>query len=150
LIIMICCNSITEEYKKNKEISMILKKDILKFERTITLLLLGPGESGKSTFFKQMKVIHSGYSDEEIQYFKKFVYSNIVGNAVSLIEASKKLDIHLCPNIEESAMKICSPDLDLSRGITHILTDLINIWNDEGIKQCFSRSTEFHLSDSCE
>ena len=43
------------------------------------LLLLGAGESGKSTIVKQMKIIHeTGYSDEERKQYKPVVYSNTI------------------------------------------------------------------------
>lgn len=48
--------------------------------KEIKLLLLGSGESGKSTFFKQIKAIHdpSGYTDEEIQAYKSSIYANLL------------------------------------------------------------------------
>jgi hypothetical protein len=43
------------------------------------MLLLGAGESGKSTILKQMKLIHQGsYSDKERENYKEIIYSNTV------------------------------------------------------------------------
>ena len=43
------------------------------------MLLLGAGESGKSTILKQMKLIHEGsYSDKERESYKEIIYSNTV------------------------------------------------------------------------
>lgn len=43
------------------------------------MLLLGAGESGKSTILKQMKLIHQGsYSDKEREAYKEIIYSNTV------------------------------------------------------------------------
>lgn len=54
----------------------------------------GTGESGKSTFIKQMKIIHgSGYSDEDKKSFIKLVYQNIFMAMQSMIKAMDMLKI---------------------------------------------------------
>ncbi len=46
--------------------------------RKIKLLLLGPGESGKSTLFKQMKHIYGrGYSESDRVERREVVHTNI-------------------------------------------------------------------------
>lgn len=55
---------------------------------------LGTGESGKSTFIKQMRIIHgSGYSDEDKRSFIKLVYQNIFMAMQSMIRAMDLLKI---------------------------------------------------------
>ncbi|KAJ8782277.1 hypothetical protein J1605_010256 [Eschrichtius robustus] len=59
---------------------------------------LGPkqrtGESGKSTFIKQMRIIHgSGYSDEDRKGFTKLVYQNIFTAMQAMIRAMDTLRI---------------------------------------------------------
>lgn len=52
--------------KQHKHIEKDLKKSAKIYNSTIRLLLLGPGESGKSTVLKQMRFIHANtYSAEE-------------------------------------------------------------------------------------
>lgn len=54
----------------------------------------GTGESGKSTFIKQMRIIHgSGYSDEDKRGFIKLVYQNIFMAMQSMIRAMDLLRI---------------------------------------------------------
>ena len=56
--------------------------------------ILGTGESGKSTFIKQMRIIHgSGYSDEDKRGFIKLVYQNIFMAMQSMIRAMDLLKI---------------------------------------------------------
>lgn len=55
---------------------------------------LGTGESGKSTFIKQMRIIHgSGYSDEDKKGFIKLVYQNIFMAMQCMIRAMPLLKI---------------------------------------------------------
>ena len=54
----------------------------------------GTGESGKSTFIKQMRIIHgSGYSDEDKRGFIKLVFQNIFMAMQSMIRAMEMLQI---------------------------------------------------------
>lgn len=55
---------------------------------------IGTGESGKSTFIKQMRIIHgAGYSDEERRNFIKIVYQNICMAMFTMIRAMENLKI---------------------------------------------------------
>jgi len=59
-----------------------------------TILSVGTGESGKSTFIKQMRIIHgSGYSDDDKRGFIKLVYQNIFMAMSSMIRAMETLKI---------------------------------------------------------
>jgi hypothetical protein len=50
--------------------------------------MVGAGESGKSTVFKQMKIIqqNGGYSEEELQSYKYIVYGNCITQMKTLIQ----------------------------------------------------------------
>lgn len=57
-------------------------------------MLLGCGESGKSTFIKQMRIIHgSGYSDEDKKGFSKLIYQNVFMSIQSMIKGMEQLEI---------------------------------------------------------
>ena len=54
----------------------------------------GTGESGKSTFIKQMRIIHgSGYTEEDRKGFPKLVYRNIFTAMQAMIRAMDILKI---------------------------------------------------------
>lgn len=54
----------------------------------------GTGESGKSTFIKQMRIIHgAGYSDEDKRTFIKLVFQNIYMAIITMIRAMESLGI---------------------------------------------------------
>lgn len=56
--------------------------------------VLGAGESGKSTFIKQMRIIHgSGFSEDERWSFVPVVHHNLCVAMQTLIRAMEKLQI---------------------------------------------------------
>ena len=64
---------------------------------TLSLFISGTGESGKSTFIKQMRIIHGkGYEDEDKKGFIKLVYQNIFMAMQSMIRAMDLLKIQYC------------------------------------------------------
>lgn len=93
---MECCLSeeAKEQKRINQEIEKQLKKDKSNARKELKLLLLGCGESGKSTFIKQMRIIHgSGYSDEDKKGFCKLIYQNVVMSMQSMIKGMEQLEI---------------------------------------------------------
>merc|ERR1719376_51567 len=57
------------------------------------LLLLGAGGSGKSTFFKQLRLIHGkGINQTEIENtYRDVVYSNVLNGMQTLVEKSLEI-----------------------------------------------------------
>lgn len=53
------------------------------------ILLLGTGESGKSTFLKQMRIITGkSFTDTEMEAFKSVIYDNIYKGVLYLLQVS--------------------------------------------------------------
>lgn len=92
---MCCLSAEAREQKQiNREIEKQLRLDKKNQRRELKLLLLGTGESGKSTFIKQMRIIHgTGYSEEDKRSFVKLVYQNIFMAMHSMIRAMDTLKI---------------------------------------------------------
>ncbi|XP_007897115.1 guanine nucleotide-binding protein subunit alpha-11-like [Callorhinchus milii] len=135
----------------NKKINQALKQQKKRRKKELKLLLLGTGESGKSTFIKQMRIIHgSGYSEEERKAFAKLVNQNIVTAVQSLTRAMDSLNIpyqhqhskrnaELIKDIE--AYKVNTLE-------THFTDAIRGLWSDPGIRACYERRREFQLLDS--
>ncbi|KAJ2370183.1 guanine nucleotide-binding protein subunit alpha, partial [Coemansia sp. RSA 2611] len=81
-----------DEKRANDEIENQLRKDRMNMRNEVKMLLLGAGESGKSTIIKQMKLIHDGgYSHEERESFKEVIFSNTIQSMRVLLEAMDSL-----------------------------------------------------------
>ncbi len=60
----------------------------------IPWIILGTGEAGKSTFIKQMRIIHgAGYTDADRAQFRVLVYRNIILGMKVLTMAMDSLKI---------------------------------------------------------
>ncbi|VDL81925.1 unnamed protein product [Nippostrongylus brasiliensis] len=89
------CDSATAEMgKRSRKINAMIEHDKKANETVIKLLLLGAGESGKSTILKQMKIIHdNGFSQDEVQQKISVVCANTVQSIGALIDGMRALNI---------------------------------------------------------
>lgn len=130
-----------------------LKEDGLQAAKDIKLLLLGAGESGKSTIVKQMKIIHeSGFTAEDYKQYKPVVYSNTVQSLVAILRAMGNLSIPFGDSARESDAKLVMDVVARMEDTEPFSDDLLSamkrLWADSGVQECFSRSNEYQLNDS--
>lgn len=150
---MACCLSdeAKEQKRINAEIERQLRKDKRDARRELKLLLLGTGESGKSTFIKQMRIIHgSGYSDEDKRSFVKLVYQNIFMAMSALIRAMDMLKIpYRHTENEDNASMVRLVDYETVTTFEKQYVDAMkSLWADPGIQECYDRRREYQLTDS--
>ena len=114
---------------------------------------VGTGESGKSTFIKQMRIIHGGgYSSNDRLKFVVLIHRNIYTAARQLLNAMQDLNIpyEAESNFPEGTIETLSTiNPDTAMEITpEVKAMVVALWNDGGIQTCFSRRREFQISDS--
>ncbi|KAJ7854002.1 heterotrimeric G-protein alpha subunit, GPA1-like protein [Mycena leptocephala] len=147
-----CCQSsgIDEEAKaRNDEIDNQLKRDRMMQKNEIKMLLLGAGESGKSTVLKQMRFIyHDGYNAEERETYKEIIYSNTIQSMRAILEAMPLLDISLAPQNDARRATILSLPAQIDADVLpRDLADAVRgLWMDPGVKEAVRRSREFQLT----
>lgn len=74
-----------EQLRKSKEIDKCINRDKTYVKRLVKILLLGAGESGKSTFLKQMRIIHGQDFDQRAkEEFKATIFSNVIKGKTAL------------------------------------------------------------------
>ncbi|CAG0879246.1 unnamed protein product [Cyprideis torosa] len=80
--------------ERSRKIDKDLRAEQERSSKVVKLLLLGAGESGKSTIVKQMKIIHEqGYTAQECEQYRPVVYSNTIQSLAAIIRAMEKLRI---------------------------------------------------------
>ena len=148
-----CGCSITQcNAEGNTLIDEKLQKDHENSKREIKLLLLGAGESGKSTIVKQMKIIHcNGYSLEERMQFRPIVYSNTTQSLLSILYAMKKYGVEFCnaSRLEDAELLFRAIEFQAEPQIPCDLGEIMErLWKDEGMQRCFSHSAKYQINDS--
>lgn len=139
-----------EQRYRSLEIDKMIEKDKQKLRRQVKLLLLGAGESGKSTFLKQMRIIHGmKFEPDLVRDFQLVIYNNIVKGMKVLCDARDKLNItwHDAKNFDHAyqIMKVdTNNELD-TKTFIQLSSAISSLWKDHAIKRAFERRREFQL-----
>ena len=145
-----------EEDKKRKEANKRIEKQIQKdkqiYRATHRLLLLGAGESGKSTIVKQMRILHvNGFSEEEKRQKIDDIKKNIRDAILTITGAMSTLGPPVSLENPENQWRVdyiqdvaSQPDFDYPAEF-YEHTEVL--WKDKGVQQTFDRSNEYQLID---
>ncbi|KAF8625315.1 hypothetical protein AX15_005445 [Amanita polypyramis BW_CC] len=140
-----------EAKARNDEIESQIKKDRMMAKNEIKMLLLGAGESGKSTVLKQMKLIHhGGYNDQERESYKEIIFSNTIQSMRAILEALSQLDLQLNPQNDARRATILAlpPQIESDVLPSDVADAVRSLWRDPAVKEAVRRSREFQLNDS--
>jgi guanine nucleotide-binding protein G(i) subunit alpha len=155
---------------RSRQIDRLLAQEKKKMRDQVVLLMLGPGQSGKSTFCKQMKILHLfGFTENEKENYKWVVHNNVIDAILDLIGACLKLSIpfdskenkKLAKGLYATYRQNEDNEEEVPQTVVHL--DQMNVrcftlnkdlaenikllWQDTGIRQAYDRRSEFALSD---
>ncbi|CAF92302.1 unnamed protein product [Tetraodon nigroviridis] len=136
----------------NKKIERQLQKERQAYKATHRLLLLGAGESGKSTIVKQMRILHvDGFNAEEKQQKIQDIRKNVKDAIVTIISAMSMLTPPVAlgnpgNQFRVDYIKSIAPLSDFEY-TEEFFEHAQNLWEDDGVKACFERSNEYQLID---
>lgn len=130
-----------EQLKRSREIEKQQRDARKEDEQRIKLLLLGAGESGKSTIFKQMKILYGankGYTEEERKSFTPVVYNNAITSMKTLVENAHTLEHEMAEKDKAAAFLLVSDEhvIDQDTGVL-----IQALWADTGIQETFQART---------
>jgi len=112
------------------------------------LLLLGAGESGKSTLFKQMVSIYgAGTSEAERRAVEPIIYNNVITSMQMLITQSAKWGGEAPIGCEESVKVVTALTNDSAIDDSN-RSHLKALWADPVVKETYQHRSHFQLLDS--
>ncbi|EAL65161.1 G-protein subunit alpha 8 [Dictyostelium discoideum AX4] len=140
------------EDKTNEQLDKYLvqagKEGLLDFR----ILLLGAGESGKSTVVKQLKSIYKiQVDDDELHSYAVNIHKNTVLCMQVLLEAGETLGIELTdPETKKRAINVKSFQFEpeVKQMPVSIGLDIEELWRDEDIQKIWDRRSEYWFLDA--
>ncbi|KAL7754467.1 Guanine nucleotide-binding protein alpha-2 subunit [Sorochytrium milnesiophthora] len=128
-----------------------LALDAEKLKKECKILLLGSGESGKSTIVKQMKIIHqNGYTREELIGFRSTIFNNMVDSMRGFLDALKSLELAFQDarntDLAERFMELYYArkiDTDAPQLMGDVVDMIDGIWKDGVVSAAMARTSDF-------
>jgi hypothetical protein len=116
---MHCCGVASDQSstEASRQIDKFLREEKRSCANKIKLLLLGIGDAGKSTFMKQMKLLHkNGFTPVEIERYKRIIHDNILTSMKQILEYTERSNIKLSSKLQNSITAVIkaselSPDV---------------------------------------
>ena len=149
---MACCGGGAGTDKRTREIDEDLKAFQKGIASQVKLLLLGAGESGKSTIFKQMKIIQNdgGYKDEELETFKFIIFGNCISQMKVIVNAAAKLGVEIeNPDNKKRAERLAELPSAGDSWNGEVAEAVKALWADKDIQSTYQmRDKHYQLNDS--
>lgn len=149
-------NTATQVLPTRNQVDMALEESQLQEKFIFKILLLGAGESGKSTVVKQIKMLYKNNNsfgstaniEREMNECIAAIRRNVLEAIQTLIEASNMLEIPVKNSETLDAIKTIE-GVDVNAELTTDLAKLIyKIWKDDDMQMIYSRRDEFWHMDA--
>lgn len=142
-----------QEAARNKAVERRLVEEEAADSAVLKLLLLGTGESGKSTLFKQLQQLYGeGFSDEARLSYVPIIYTNIILAMKTLAKQAQTLpeELGTRPAGALAGSVAFVEELRADAEVTPEVADHVAaLWADEGVRRTFKLRSRFQLNDQC-
>lgn len=136
------------EGEKGQSVELQLIEQQIEELFTFKILLLGAGESGKSTIVKQMRLIHKKkIDDKELTLVGNSLHQNVVDCLKALLNACRNFGYELSEEAKSTEALINahveSDRLSPADGVA-----ILQLWQSKEMQETYKRRNEFWLLDS--
>ena len=148
---MACCFTTAEEReatRRSREIDRYLEKESKKPVNQLKFLLLGPRGSGKSTYWKQMRILYGeGYSEEDRFQLRSEIYCTVLNGMREVIRCVRKFHIPF-QHPENELNHQMFDDWSWHDCVTDVefvpyVEPLMALWSDQGVQEAVKRATDY-------
>jgi len=139
------------EKRMHREAEKELRETKAKMASQVKVLLLGSGDSGKSTILKQMRLIHRvPFQSHEVEFYRALVFQNLTYGLKCVFEAMEDLEITPTEASQSAAQMVeDAPDIkDGERYPPEYHDALALLWKDESVQRAIERGNEFALPEN--
>ncbi|KAF0910411.1 hypothetical protein E2562_002876 [Oryza meyeriana var. granulata] len=148
----------TAENAKSADIDRRILQETKAEQHIHKLLLLGAGESGKSTIFKQIKLLfQTGFDEAELRSYTSVIHANVYQTIKILYDGAKELSqvesdsskYVISPDNQEIGEKLSEIDGRLVYPLLNkeLVHDVKKLWQDPAIQETYSRGSMLQLPD---
>jgi len=147
-----CVSGNNPALSRHRTIERGIKEDEKKLKTEVKLLLLGAGESGKSTILKQMRLIHAaGFTPAERETYRSIVFLNIMQSMRLVLEAMEYFKTSLVNPDNMQYLPLFNDPPNITKGqpfpISY-LEPLKSLWADGGVQECYCKGNQYALHDN--
>jgi len=146
-----------EDVKKHRQLDEALKTAHHQEVAVNKLLLLGAGESGKSTLFKQMITLYGkGFTEKDRKAYIPIIFRNVIASIEELCKQSVELptidpvyaDCKISIAAEPSLKFINEMKYEDGTMTAEIVQHVKTLWKDPGIQHTYLHRSRYQLNDS--
>lgn len=133
----------------NEKIEAIQKVDQRKDDSIVKLLLLGAGDSGKSTIFRQMKLLYGKPIEErELCSLVPAIHLTVMGNFLIVLATAKDRGIEVEPSdVAAYVLQSCTKDSPITPPLAE---KMVKLWGSEGMRRTWEARATYQVLDCLE
>ena len=144
-----------EQISESRKIDAQIRNEKKALTKEIKILLLGAGDTGKSTLAKQMRILYDqSFTKEDRITYKKFINVNIILSMRSLLVGMgrKEMGVEIHPDHAQILDSLISQSSMLDQNITpELAAGIKKLWSDQTVKTFFKdHHCQFQIMDTAD
>jgi len=128
----------------SRRVDQMMATSMAKEKNVIKLLLLGAGESGKSTIFKQLTNMYGkGFPESERLTYSTVIHVNVLASIIVLADKAPNYGTLSSASEEARSNILALQNQDTLHVTTEIATSVATLWADPVVKTAFDNRSQF-------